>query len=164
MDIDEIKRNLREYIVERFAVPSDDAEFTEDVHLFDYGYVDSLRRGGARGFRSGNRFGVVVSQSDLMVYPMNTINEIADLRFAPASEESFEMANAHRRPRQQRLNESVGQIRYALTFLSEDVVSYDIDEVERKIRHRLPPRRRCRRDAHPHRPAVAAVFRSPSSG
>jgi|KBSMisStaDraftv2_1062788.scaffolds.fasta_scaffold03689_5 hypothetical protein len=32
------------------------------------------------------------------------------------------------------LNESVGQIRYALTFLSEDVVSYDIDEVERKIR------------------------------
>src|SRR5690348_6624085 len=31
------------------------------------------------------------------------------------------------------LTESVGQIRYALTFLSEDVVSYDIDEAERKI-------------------------------
>ena len=32
------------------------------------------------------------------------------------------------------LNDAVAQIRYALTFLSEDVVSYDIDEIEQKIR------------------------------
>ncbi len=76
MDIDEIKRNLREYIVQRFAVPSDDAEFTEDVHLFDYGYVDSFGAVELVEFVQ-DQFGVAVSQSDLMVYPMNTINEIA---------------------------------------------------------------------------------------
>jgi D-alanine--poly(phosphoribitol) ligase subunit 2 len=77
MDIDEIKRNLREYIVQRFAVPSDDAEFTEDVHLFDYGYVDSFGAVELVEFVQ-DQFGVAVSQSDLMVYPMNTINEIAN--------------------------------------------------------------------------------------
>ena len=76
MDIDEIKRNLRAYIVQRFAVPSDDAEFTEDVHLFDYGYVDSFGAVELVEFVQ-DRFGVAVSQSDLMVYPMNTISEIA---------------------------------------------------------------------------------------
>jgi D-alanine--poly(phosphoribitol) ligase subunit 2 len=76
MDIDEIKRNLRGYIVQRFAVPSDDAEFTEDVHLFDYGYVDSFGAVELVEFVQ-DRFGVVVSPSDLMVYPMNTINDIA---------------------------------------------------------------------------------------
>jgi acyl carrier protein len=77
MDIDEIKRNLREYIVQRFAVPSDDAEFTEDVHLFDYGYVDSFGAVELVEFVQ-DQFGVAVSQSDLMVYPMNTINDIAN--------------------------------------------------------------------------------------
>src|SRR5437763_244894 len=42
MDIDDIKQNLRGYIVQRFTVPADDVEFTDDVHLFDYGYVDSF--------------------------------------------------------------------------------------------------------------------------
>src|SRR5256885_4603800 len=32
------------------------------------------------------------------------------------------------------LNDALAQIRYALTFLSEDVVSYDIDEAAQKLR------------------------------
>src|SRR5215471_9853958 len=39
----------------------------------------------------------------------------------------------------QNTNDAVAQIRYALTFLSEDVVSYDIDEVEQKIHIDLRP-------------------------
>jgi len=76
MEIDEIKQNLRHYIVQRFTVPADDPEFTDDVHLFDYGYVDSFGAVELVEFVQ-DRFGVQVSQADLMAYPLNTINEIA---------------------------------------------------------------------------------------
>ena len=76
MDIDDIKQNLRGYIAQRFTVPADDVEFTDDVHLFDYGYVDSFGAVELVEFVQ-DRFGVQVSQADLMAYPMNTINEIA---------------------------------------------------------------------------------------
>ena len=76
MDIDDIKQNLRGYIVQRFTVPAGDPEFTDDVHLFDYGYVDSFGAVELVEFVQ-EQFGVQVSQADLMAYPMNTINEIA---------------------------------------------------------------------------------------
>ena len=65
MEIEEITKTLREYIVERYAVPADDADFTEDVHLFDYGYVDSF---GAVDLVSyvQKAFGVKVSQADML--------------------------------------------------------------------------------------------------
>jgi D-alanine--poly(phosphoribitol) ligase subunit 2 len=33
---------LRQFIRTEFDVPADDREFSDDVHLFDYGYVDSF--------------------------------------------------------------------------------------------------------------------------
>jgi acyl carrier protein len=72
----EITKTLRDYIVEHYKVPAGDPDFTDDVHLFDYGYVDSFGAVDLVSFVQ-EAFGVQVSQADLIAYPLNTINEIA---------------------------------------------------------------------------------------
>ena len=76
MELEEMTKTLRKHIFERYAIPADDADFTDDVHLFDYGYIDSLGAVELVNFVQ-ETFGVQINQSDLMAYPMNTINEIA---------------------------------------------------------------------------------------
>ena len=76
MELEEITKTLRDYIVERYAIPASDADFTDDVHLFDYGYVDSFGAVDLVSFVQ-ETFGITISQGDLIAYPMNTINEIA---------------------------------------------------------------------------------------
>ncbi len=76
MGIEEIKKTLHDHIVQRYAVPADDPDFTDDVHLFDYGYVDSFGAVDLVSFVQ-EAFGVKVGQADLIAYPMNTIHEIA---------------------------------------------------------------------------------------
>lgn len=76
MELEEITKALRDYIVERYAIPAGDADFTDDVHLFDYGYVDSFGAVDLVSFVQ-QAFGIKVSQADMIAYPMNTINEIA---------------------------------------------------------------------------------------
>ncbi len=76
MEVEKITNALRAYIVERYVIPEDDADFTDDVHLFDYGYVDSFGAVDLVGFVQ-EAFGIKVSQADTIAYPMNTINEIA---------------------------------------------------------------------------------------
>ncbi|MCX7771555.1 MAG: phosphopantetheine-binding protein [Clostridia bacterium] len=50
MSIEAIRTTISDYIRETFQVPADDEEFTGDVHLFDYGYVDSLGAAGIIAF------------------------------------------------------------------------------------------------------------------
>jgi methoxymalonate biosynthesis acyl carrier protein len=76
MDLETIRKTLRDYVVQRYAVPANDSDFTDDVHLFDYGYIDSLGAVDLVSFVQ-ETFGLKISQSDLIAYPMNTINEIA---------------------------------------------------------------------------------------
>ena len=76
MELEEITKTLRQYIVERYEIPAGDADFTDDVHLFDYGYVDSFGAVDLVSFVQ-QAFGIKVSQSDMIAYAMNTINEIA---------------------------------------------------------------------------------------
>jgi acyl carrier protein len=76
MELEEITKALRDYIVERYAIPAGDADFTDDVHLFDYGYVDSFGAVDLVSFVQ-QAFGITISQADLIGYAMNTINEIA---------------------------------------------------------------------------------------
>jgi D-alanine--poly(phosphoribitol) ligase subunit 2 len=76
MEPEEITKTLRDYIVQRYAVPAGDSDFNDDVHLFDYGYVDSFGAVDLVSFVQ-QTFGITVSQGDMIAYPMNTINEIA---------------------------------------------------------------------------------------
>ncbi len=76
MEVDDIKNILRKHIIEHYAVPQDDVDFSDDVHLFDYGYIDSFGAVDLVTFVE-NSFGIKISQTDLVAYPMNTITEIA---------------------------------------------------------------------------------------
>ena len=77
MQTAEIASGIRTYICDRFNVPADDSDFTNDVHLFEYGYVDSFGAVDLTLFVE-TTFEVKISQSDMVVYPLNTINEISD--------------------------------------------------------------------------------------
>jgi D-alanine--poly(phosphoribitol) ligase subunit 2 len=76
MEVQDITKTLRNYIVEHYAISNGDADFTDDVHLFDYGYIDSFGAVDLVNFVQ-QTFGITVSQADMIAYPMNTINEIA---------------------------------------------------------------------------------------
>ena len=72
-----IADQLRAFIREKFKIPENDKEFNDDVHLFDYGYVDSFGAVELTAFVE-RAFGTHISEADLVAYPLNTINEITD--------------------------------------------------------------------------------------
>lgn len=76
MTIDTIMDRLRTFIREQFKVPPSDKEFTDDVHLFDYGYIDSFGAVELTTFVE-TTFGIQVTQSDLVACPLNSVREIA---------------------------------------------------------------------------------------
>lgn len=74
--LDKIKDELRNYIITNFEVDADDPDFSDDVHLFDYGFLDSLNATQAILFLE-DTFHIEITQRDITLYPMNTIDEIA---------------------------------------------------------------------------------------
>ena len=66
---------IYEFIREHFDI-GDDPDFTPDVHLFDEGFVDSLGAVEIVAFVE-EEFGIKITQKDITLYPMNTVNEIA---------------------------------------------------------------------------------------
>lgn len=76
MEVETLKQVLRQHIVTQYSIPADDSDFTDDVHLFDYGYIDSFGAVDLVSFVE-KTFSITISQADLVAYPLNTINEIA---------------------------------------------------------------------------------------
>ena len=70
-----IQAEIYDYIVVTFDIEVDE-DFNSDVNLFDYGYVDSLNAMKIISDLEA-KYGVEITQRDLMKYPMNTINELA---------------------------------------------------------------------------------------
>ena len=68
--------NYASFIQERFEVSETDPDFSNDVHLFDYGYVDSFGAVELNSFVE-KTFAIKVTTSDLIAFPLNTIQEIA---------------------------------------------------------------------------------------
>jgi len=77
LNISDVMARLRGYIVERYKVPPSDPDFTDDVHLFDYGYIDSFGAVDLITFVKSD-FQIELTENDLIAYPLNTIREIAD--------------------------------------------------------------------------------------
>jgi len=77
MELNNAINDLRAFIRENFKVPADDSDFNDDVHLFDYGYIDSFGAVELTTFVQSH-FGVTVKDSDLISYPLNTIRQIAE--------------------------------------------------------------------------------------
>lgn len=76
--LNKIKDELRNYIIENFDVEADDPDFSDDVHLFDYGFLDSLNATQTVLFLE-DTFNIEITQRDITLYPMNTIDEIASV-------------------------------------------------------------------------------------
>lgn len=70
----DIAGKIEEFIREKFEI-DDDPEFSRDIHLFDSGFVDSLGAVIIVQFVE-SEFGIEITQKDITLYPMNTINEI----------------------------------------------------------------------------------------
>ncbi|SEC35801.1 acyl carrier protein [Paenibacillus sp. GP183] len=77
MSNEDYLQQLEQHIRERYEIEADDDDFNVDVHLFDYGYIDSI---GATALIAHieKKYGIQVTNQDLMLYSMNTVREIAD--------------------------------------------------------------------------------------
>ncbi|MDF2667831.1 MAG: hypothetical protein K0R67_137 [Paenibacillus sp.] len=75
--MDTIMHELEQHIRTRYEVEEDDRDYTPDVHLFDYGYIDSI---GATALIAHieKTYSLQVTNQDLMLYSLNTIREIAE--------------------------------------------------------------------------------------
>ena len=78
MDPSETMDRIRAFIRREFKVSETDRDFSDDVHLFDYGYVDSFGAVSIVSFVASS-FGVTISDQDLVIHPLNTIREISTL-------------------------------------------------------------------------------------
>jgi len=75
MDLQTIAQETEAFIKDRFSI-GDDEDFTPDVNMFDYGFIDSLDATEIILFLE-DKYKVEITQKDIVLYPMNTVNEIA---------------------------------------------------------------------------------------
>jgi len=76
MDKANAAKIIESFVRQRFQVDQDDPDFDHDLHLFDYGYVDSFGAVELTQFVEVT-FAVKIGDADFFLYPLNTINEIA---------------------------------------------------------------------------------------
>ena len=72
-----VAETISEFIKEKFDI-GDDPDFTNDVHLFNEGFVDSFGAVEIIHFVE-ETYGISITQKDITLFPMNTVNEIAEV-------------------------------------------------------------------------------------
>ena len=83
MSLEEISTTIYEYIRGEYEL-EDDPDYTTDVNLFDYGYLDSLGATELILWLEAH-YNIEISQKDIVLYPMNTVDEIAEVVFRKVS-------------------------------------------------------------------------------
>ncbi len=76
MDTEQIRSKLRRFVQERFTIPENDPDFSDDIDLFNYGYIDSIGAVELTGFVE-REFGVRFTDSDWVTFPLSSIREIS---------------------------------------------------------------------------------------
>ncbi len=77
-DSKKLRDAIRDFIIDYADVDPDDPDFTDDVNLFDAGYIDSLGATEILLFLE-DTFNVRISQEDITLYPMDSINDMVDV-------------------------------------------------------------------------------------
>ena len=72
---EDILKRINDYVCQTCEI-EDDPDYGVDTHLFDAGYLDSLGAVELVLFVE-KEFGIEISQKDIVMYPMNTVREIA---------------------------------------------------------------------------------------
>ena len=70
-----VAETISKFIREKFEI-GDDPDFSNDVHLFNEGFVDSFGAVEIIHFVE-QTYGIEVTQKDITLFPMNTVDEIA---------------------------------------------------------------------------------------
>jgi D-alanine--poly(phosphoribitol) ligase subunit 2 len=83
MTIEQIKENLYNHIMEKYGLDGD-PDYTMDVNLFDYGFLDSMGATEVIMWLE-ETYSIEICQQDIILYPMDTIEEIADVVFGKVS-------------------------------------------------------------------------------
>lgn len=72
-----VAETISEFVRNQFEI-GDDPDYNNDVHLFNEGFVDSFGAVEIIHFIEEN-YNVQITQKDITLYPMNTVNEIAEV-------------------------------------------------------------------------------------
>ena len=83
MTFEQIKENLYNHIMEKYGLEGDPA-YTTDVNLVDNGFLDSMGATEVIMWLEES-YNIEISQKDIILYPMDTIEEIADVVFGKVS-------------------------------------------------------------------------------
>ena len=70
-----VTETISEFIKDKFDI-GDDPDFTNDVHLFNEGFVDSFGAVEIINFVE-ETYNIEITQKDITLFPMNTVEEIA---------------------------------------------------------------------------------------
>ena len=76
MSAEKIRSELGSFVRQRFAIPDNDSDFSDDIDLFNYGYIDSIGAVELTGFVE-RQFGVRFTDSDWVNFPLSSIREIS---------------------------------------------------------------------------------------
>jgi methoxymalonate biosynthesis acyl carrier protein len=76
MHTEAIRTELREFVRQQFSIPESDPDFSDDVDLFNYGYIDSIGAVELTGFVE-KHFGIRFTDSDWVNSPLGSIREIS---------------------------------------------------------------------------------------
>jgi len=77
MKLEDIILTLENYVNEHFDI-GDDPDYNAEVDLFEYGFLDSMGAMEVIAFIE-EEFGIEITQKDIVLYPMNTVTEIAEV-------------------------------------------------------------------------------------
>lgn len=83
MTLEMIKENLYNYIMEKYELEGD-PDYTTDVNLFDYGFLDSMGATEVIMWLE-ETYNIEISQKDIILYPMDSVDEIAEVVFGKVS-------------------------------------------------------------------------------
>ncbi|MEE1352181.1 MAG: acyl carrier protein [Clostridia bacterium] len=72
-----VAETISNFVAEKFEI-GDDPDFNNDVHLFNEGFVDSFGAVEIIHFIE-ETYGIEITQKDITLFPMNTVNEIAEV-------------------------------------------------------------------------------------
>jgi D-alanine--poly(phosphoribitol) ligase subunit 2 len=76
MHTEAIRSELRKFVRQQFSIPENDPDFSDDIDLFNYGYIDSIGAVELTAFVE-KHFGIRFSDSDWVNSPLNSIGEIS---------------------------------------------------------------------------------------
>lgn len=76
--IEKIKNEIRNYIIEKAEIEPDDSDFSDEINLYKYGYLDSVDSMSLVYFMEEN-FNIKITKEDILLNNMQSINEMAQM-------------------------------------------------------------------------------------